>query len=362
MSKLASIQRIHNIQPIEGADKIELAFLLGWQIVVKKNEFKVGDLVVYISIDTIVPEKPEFEFLRDRKFRIKTIKLKSQISQGLILPLSILPNSDRPMKWGYTEGADVTEIIGVKKYEKPDTNPVESKPRRPETFWKSLRYDFKYQVLYKYFPNLKSKTRSKFPTHLLPITDEERIQNMPQVLDQYKGFKFIASYKLDGSSISIIHEKNWFGKSIYRICSRRFELHDTNNDWYKVFQSTNFKKHIQDLVVIYGTNDIMIQGEAIGTFNGNHHNLKSNEIRVFNIYVNGKKITQQELIDVCETHKIPHCPKYWEGELNLTLPDILQFAQVPDVINPKVPAEGLVFRSGNVSFKVVSNSYLLKEK
>jgi RNA ligase (TIGR02306 family) len=93
MRKLASIQKIVDIRPIDGADKIEVAQVLGWEVVVaKKDEFKVGDLVIYIEIDSIVPDKSEFDFLRDRKFRVRTIKLRKQVSQGLILPLSILPS------------------------------------------------------------------------------------------------------------------------------------------------------------------------------------------------------------------------------------------------------------------------------
>jgi len=353
---LASVQKVLSVTKHPNADTLSICTVLGWQCIIKLDQFKENDLVGYIMIDTIVPEKDEFEFLRDKKFRVRTIKLRGELSQGLVVPL---PEG----KW--KEGDDLTDIIGVKKYEKPDNNPIrESKPKRPTTFWKRLKYDFKYHFLFRWFPKLRPKTRSVFPKHLVPITDEERIQNTPKVLEQYQGKDFIASYKLDGSSITIIHEKNFLGKSVYRICSRRFELHDKNNDWYKVFDSTNFKNHIDKLVTIFG-NNIIVQGEAIGSFNGNHHNLKSNEIRLFNIYVDGKRINQKDFIDICETHHIPHCPKYWEGKLNFTLPEILQFAQIPDPINPKVPVEGLVFRccdDSNISWKVVNNKYLLKEK
>lgn len=88
--KLAHIEIIESLSPIEGADKIEVAKVLGWECVVKKGEFKKGDIVVYVEVDSVMPDKPEYEFLRDRKFRIRTIKLKGQVSMGLILPLSIL--------------------------------------------------------------------------------------------------------------------------------------------------------------------------------------------------------------------------------------------------------------------------------
>ena len=111
MRRLATIQKILDLKPIPNADNILCATVQGWELVVKKDEFKIGDLCVYIEIDSIVPDKPEFEFLRDRKFRVKTIKLRKQISQGLALPLSILPQGK------YKEDDDVTEILGVIKYD-----------------------------------------------------------------------------------------------------------------------------------------------------------------------------------------------------------------------------------------------------
>lgn len=353
---LASVQRIIDIKQIEGADAIETAYVLGWQVVVKKGEYQIGDLCCYIQIDTVVPEKEEFEFLRERRFRVKTIRLRKQISQGLIVPVP---------KGKFKEGDDVTELLGVKKYEKPDNNPIEryEKPRAPKKWHKKVVYLFKYNFLYKAFPNLRPKLRSPFPTHLVSITDEERIQNMPHVLKAYNGKAFVVSYKLDGSSITIIHNKV-FGRSKFRICSRRFELHDKKNDWYRVFNDTNFKLEVLKLVNHFNTNDIIVQGEAIGKFNGNHHNLEREQIRLFNIYVNGKRLNQKDFLDVCLKLNIPHCPKYKETILNHSLEEILKESEIKDLINPKAEAEGLVWRcvEDNLSFKVINNKYLLNEK
>ncbi|HRU00061.1 MAG TPA: RNA ligase family protein [Ignavibacteriales bacterium] len=353
MSKLASVQIITDIKPIENADNISLASVLGWQVVVKKDEFNIGDKVCYIQIDTIVPELPEYEFLRERKFRVRTIKLRKQISQGLIVPL---PDG----KW--KEGDDVTDIMGVKKYEKVDNNPERyKKPRIPKKWYKRWIYLFKYNFFYKLFPKLKKLSRSPFPKNLVPITDEERIQNIPQILSQYMGKLFVVSYKLNGSSITIIHSKI-FGKSKFRICSRKFELHDKRNDWYKVFNDTNFKDEVLKLVKYFKTNNIIVQGEAIGKFNGNYHNLQKEQIRLFNIYVNGKRINQKEFIDVCLVNNIPHCPIYKEVILNHSLEEIIAMSEIPDILNHSVNVEGLVWRcvEDNLSFKVINNKYLLK--
>lgn len=356
--KLASIQKIIKIEPIEGADAIELAFVLGWQVVVKKGEFKEGDLCVYIQIDTVAPETEQFEFLRERNFRVRTIKLRKQLSQGLIVPLPINPSS---VKW--KEGEDVTDLIGVKKYEKPDNNPtLYEKPRVPKIWYKKWIYLFKYNILYKVFPKLKPKQRSSFPTNLVSITDEERIQNIPSTLEKYKDRVFQIREKLDGSSITIIHEKV-LGKSKYRICSRRFELHDTKNDWYKTFVSTDFKRHIDNLVTYFKTNDIIVQGECIGNFNGNHHDLKENEIRIFNIYVDGKRVLPFIFTEAVVALNIPHCPLHSNLVLTFDMEQILKFSIGPDSINKKKPREGLVWKcvDDGFSFKVINNEYLLKE-
>lgn len=356
MNNLATIQKILWKKEIEGADNIELVGVLGWQIVTKKNEYRVGDLCVYIQIDTVVPDKPEFEFLRERNFRVRTIKLRKQLSQGLVVPI--------PKGIHVEEGKDVTDYLEIKKYEKPDNNPTRyEKPRIPKVWYKKWIYLFKYNILYKLFPFLQPKQRSSFPTNLVPITDEERIQNIPKVLESHKGKSFIVSYKLDGSSITIIHNRV-LGKSKYRICSRRFELHDKNNDWYKVFKATNFNKHIDKLVRHFNTNDIIVQGEAIGKFNGNHHNLKEDEIRLFNIYVNGKRLNQKDFYNICDNLFIPVCPIFTGITLNHTMEEILKLSEINDCINPKVPSEGLVWRcvEDNLSFKVINNQYLLKEK
>ncbi len=361
MSKLASVQRIIQIDPIPGADAIEVATVLGWKVVVKKGEYKVGDLCCYIQIDTVVPEMPEFEFLRERNFRVRTIKLRKQISQGLIVPV---PDCKKYLvAKGFKEGDEVTDIIGVKKYEKPDNNPQRyEKPRMPKVWYKKWLYLFKYNILYKLLPTLRPKSRSPFPSNLVSKTDEERIQNMPQVLQSHKGKWFVTSYKLDGSSITIIHNKA-FGKSKFRICSRNFELHDKKNDWYNVFKSGNWDQEILKLVKYYSTDDIIVQGECIGKFNGNHHNLQQDQIRLFNIYVDGKRINQEQFVDICRSHSIPMVPPYRTILLDHSLEVILQMSEIKDAINPAADAEGLVWRciEDNTSFKVINNKYLLKE-
>lgn len=153
-----------------------------------------------------------------------------------------------------------------------------------------------------------------------------------------------------------------FGRNKFRICSRRFELYNKTNDWFRVFNDTGFKYEILKLVNHFKTNDIIVQGEAIGKFNGNHHNLQNWQIRLFNIYVNGKRLKQKEFITTCLANNIPHCPFYKEITLNHTLPEILKESEIMDCLNPFVDVEGLVWRciEDNMSFKVINNKFLLK--
>ncbi|MBO5552120.1 MAG: 2'-5' RNA ligase, partial [Lachnospiraceae bacterium] len=123
MRKLASIQRIYDIEPIEGADRIELAHVLGWQCVVNKRQFKPMDLAVYFEIDSFLPIRPEFEFMRASSYRktdimgegfkLKTMKFKGKLSQGLLLPVSTFPEIPGDVQLG----DDITELLKVRKWE-----------------------------------------------------------------------------------------------------------------------------------------------------------------------------------------------------------------------------------------------------
>lgn len=322
---LATVQTISNIESIEGADLIEKATVLGWEVVVKKGEYKIGDNCVYIQIDTCMPT--EYEFLKERKYRVKTIKLKKQISQGLILPLP---------EGAWRVGDDLTDLLGVTKYVK------DIEERQPN--W--LRRIWNY---------LTHKPSSNFPKHLVPITDEERIQNIPETLEDRKGDIYIVSEKLDGSSITIIMDKKKF-----RICSRKFELYN-DNEWSKVFKSTQFKKYMLKLAEYYQTNNIIVQGEFIGKPQGNKYRLEQNEIRLFNIYVNGERLLQDHFYMVCKLFDIPCCPLIATVPLDFTLPEILNYANGKSRI-ANIDREGLVFRciKTGFSFKVISNKFLIK--
>jgi len=230
--KLASIQVIADIRPIEGADAIEVARINNWDVVVAKNVgHKVGDYVVYCEIDSFLPVREEFEFLRKSSFkrmgdqegfRLKTIRLRGQVSQGLILPISIFGD----FGWTAYEGLDVTERLGIVKYEPPI--PAE----------------------------LAGKVRGNFPGFLRK-TDEERVQNLTKDYAKWveEGLDFYVTEKLDGSSATFYLNGDVFG-----VCSRNLDLEETEgNTFWKVARELKLEEKLRE-----NGQNLAIQGELIG--------------------------------------------------------------------------------------------------
>ncbi|MCK9571563.1 RNA ligase (ATP) [Candidatus Pacearchaeota archaeon] len=251
MRKLASIQEITSISPIPGADSIEVANVLGWHVVVKKGEFEPRERIVYVEVDSVLPEKPEYEFLRKycyidkngfKGFRIRTAKLMGQVSQGIVFPLSVLPK--QPIGTYYSE-QDVTDLLGIVKYDPPT----------PAT--------------------LSGLVKGNFPA-FIPKTDETRIQAIPGILERHRGKECYATEKLDGSSMTAYLYGDQFG-----ICSRNLELKESeNNALWQVATRYDLKGAIEGM----GGN-LALQGEIIGPgVQGNKYKLKETQFRIYNIY------------------------------------------------------------------------------
>ena len=185
---LAHIEEIKNIHPIDGKDRIVLAEVLGWTVIVQKSDFNIGDKVIYVEIDSVLPEKPEFEFLRSKNFRIKTMKMAGCLSQGICFPLSILPQNRK-----YNIGDDVTDIIGITQYEPTmdDDKGVIQKEI------KSTKHYPKFLMRWKWFRQLvlPKKQAKGFPD-FISKTDEMRIEGCPHyLLDKTP---VVVSEKVDG--------------------------------------------------------------------------------------------------------------------------------------------------------------------
>lgn len=335
MRKLASIQKIKDIQPIEGADAIEKASVLGWQLIVKKGEYNIGDRVIYCEIDSLLPERPEFEFLRSRGFRIRTIKLRGQVSQGICFSPSILPAD-----FEINEGADCTEILGITKYEAP-------------------------------IPAcLSGVAKGKFPS-FIPKTDETRVQVLQKVLDVYQGEKCYVTEKLDGSSTTYYLKDGEFG-----VCSRNLELlEDDENSLWKVARALDIEKKLRNL----GRN-IALQGELVGEgIQSNRLKFRGQTVFLFDAV----DIDKYEYLDFNTFHNLmkemglPTVPiLHTDYSLENDITSIIKMATVRSSFQKDVWAEGIVIRpytaknnisltdenftNGRISFKAINPEFLLK--
>jgi hypothetical protein len=146
------------------------------------------------------------------------------------------------------------------------------------------------------------------------------------------------------------------------VISVGYRVNSSKATQFRIWATKTLKEYIIKGFVL--DDNRLKQGEAVGKFNGNHHNLQREQIRLFNIYVNGKRLNQKEFLEVCLKNNIPHCPLYKETILNHTLLEILKESEIKDLLNPSVDVEGLVWRcvEDNMSFKVINNKYLMKEQ
>ncbi|MFH2113948.1 MAG: RNA ligase (ATP) [Spirochaetota bacterium] len=343
--KLASIQRITGVEPIEGADRIEKVAILGWYCVVKKGEFKPGDLCVYFEIDSLLPEWPEYEFLRQSswnqslgRFRLRTAKLRGVVSQGLALPLSGLAARLAPVSVGLDEGVDLTEILDVEKYEPPVPAQLEGQVR-----------PFSWPIA---------------------KTDEPRLESDPALLAAMGGKPYYISAKLDGTSGSFILAESEAGPD-FHVCSRNYSLveSDTNTFW-RIARKQDLECHLR--AELAGNGRLLaIQGEVCGPgIQSNRLNLPEPTLFVFNIIDlrTGYRFTLDEMRAFCADKGLRMVPVILEGnDFSFTHDDIFSMSEflyhdaIPEARRDQ-EAEGIVVRSADqsVSFKKVSNRYLLR--
>ena len=338
--KMATIRKIDEIRPIEGADAIEAAVVGGWVVVIKKGEFKAGDLAVYLEIDSWVPhslapflskgnEPREYNGIKGE--RLRTVKLRGQVSQGLLLPLSVFPHS---LGFFYatdkTVGEDVSHWLGIQKWEAPIP------------------------------AQLAGDVEGPFPT-AIPKTDQERIQNLTEQLKEWQGntdFTWEITEKLDGSSMTVFVNGDTEG-----VCSRNWNLKETEgNTLWRVARRNDLLDKIRKT-----NRNLALQGELIGEgIQGNSYKVTGQEFFVFDIFDidRGDYMTPFERRVFCDTHGIKHVPVLAkEMVIQEWVTGLLTMADGQSVLNSKANREGLVFKSNvfdGPSFKAISNRWLLK--
>ena len=373
MRNLATIQKIATIVPIDGADNIVLATMenLGWQCVIKKDEFNVGDKIIYIEIDSILPDKPEYEFLRSRNFRIRTIKLRGVLSQGLIL--SIESSLGTPNI--YNVGDDVTEDLGITKYlspaEREDIAKIEQQLKTEKNRLK------KFMMRYSWFRRLfLSRNQSKGFPYWVSKTDELRIQSLKwdSFFKQFANNIVYISEKIDGCSGTftgqIIPKYPFLGKlspTKYKfvVASRNFTVNDKTSIYWKVAEKYNIENILKE------NPDLTIQGECCDTkIQGNKYRFSDVRFFVFNV-INHKtnyQFDSKEMWEFCGRYNLPVVPLLELSTLSQvgkSVDDFLSYAAKDKSTLANVPREGVVIRSiekGNkvFSFKAINNEFLLK--
>lgn len=330
MRKLASIQKIDSISAIEGADRIVCAHVGGWPVVVKAGEFNVGDTIIFCEIDSWIPNTLAPFLTKDGHSpgeyngiageRLRTVKLRGQLSQGLVLPINFV-TADHEV------GDDVSEILGITKWEAPEEI------------------------------SRNTEAKGSFP-QFIKKTDQERVQNLRKELTEHVGEEFEVTIKLDGSSCTVYRFNDMLG-----VCSRNVDLKDIEGNG---FWGIAKKLSLLDKLNQFGRN-LALQGELIApNIQSNHENVQKPEWHCFSIW----DIDRQEYLlpedrqAICADLEIPHVPVVDNSfVLNHSCQDLLDMAEGSGMYKG-VQREGLVFKSktSQFSFKAVANSYLLKKK
>lgn len=383
---LAYIVTIDNITQIEGADRIELASVGGWRVIVNKEQFKPGDAAVFFEIDSLLPETEWSEFLRPKKFRIKTYKLNKfgVISQGLLMPMDILPNNKQ-----YVVGDDVTKILGVTYYVKED-NYRKSKNGNPNAKYNNMaarhpklakkkwfrwlmKRNWGKRLLYVFFGSNKKDKEKQFPSWIKK-TDEDRIENMSWMLDIKE--PFVCTEKIDGTSTTAFLDTTK-RKPDFGVCSRNVRQMDVDQEnyhssdcgvnvyWEMAFKY-NMKDALEDIAKKYNVKRVVLQGETYGeAVQGNPLHLKERRFAAFNLIFDGERLGSLEAKKILDEYDIPFVPIIDEAYI---MPDDFESLKLEadgkSVISPKYRREGFVYRSldGKQSAKNVSREYLMKKK
>ena len=400
--ELAYVVIIDEIMPIEGYDRVELARVGGWHVIVQKNQFKVGDPAIYFEVDSKVPADREcFAFLAKRKYKIKTLRMCGVISQGLLMHANDFGwenfdnrgggeygiITDKDIIHNYNdESRFLTKELDVTHIEDEDNKPAQRvdkykamAQRRPDIFKRKwarwmMRREWGRRIMFAFFGKKKS-SETAFPTKFPYVhkSDEERIENMPFLLKDKQ--PWIKTQKIDGTSSTYILARGRFGKLEKYVCSRNVrQLTPSQKTYHKDIEENVYwmmaeKYHIFDFLEKYLYENkldyVCLQGETAGpSLQGNPHKFK--EICFFGynfIRSDSGRMNSIEAAQICQSAGIPWVPI---ADSNYILPDDMETLKL-DADGPCIVGEGMregwVCRSydGKLSFKNVSREYLLKK-
>ena len=396
--ELAYVVKIDSIEPIPGRDRVECAKVGGWTIMVRKNQFKPGDLGIYFEIDSKVPAKEPFMFLEGKHFKIKTQKYKTPNgqfwSQGLLMAAS---------DFGWVTGKDLfgdfigdvpnkvfhlgdflTAELGV-TYADPEDNKRKAKSsvdkyqkmaqRMGKKFSKQpyrwlMKRTWGKKLLFFFYG--KKKDSKAWPSHIASKTDVERIQNMIWVLQNKN--PFVATEKVDGSSMSVMAEYGKFNKINKYVCSRNVVFENPEQDCYydtniyfEAYEKYHLGEKIEQMLKDLNLPNIAIQMEVYGDgVQKRNYSMNNGErkIAVFHILSNNVKMPMEKVVELCEKYDLPHVPII---DNNYILPDTIEelqtYVESASSAIDGLEKEGIVFydkETGTQYFKFVSPSFLMK--
>mgnify|MGYP001771801267 CR=1 FL=1 len=378
---LAYIAVIEEIKEIPGYDRVEHARIgAGWWVIVSKNDnFNVGDKCVYFEVDSKVPSSDtRFAFLENRNYKIKTLKMCKVYSQGLIMPLSAFPEFESlDVHTDVTDKLKVTYAVeedNARKNFDPDAKYKSMTARHKNIFKKPWarwmrRRSWGRKVMFFFFSKKKDKPLA-FPTKFPFIhkTDEERCENMPWVLGYER--PLVVTEKLDGTSSTYILEKSGRKYEFY-VLSRNVRQKDEKQDCYhdhNIYWDMAFKydieKHLKDYLDENHLDYVCIQGESVGSVQGNPLKLKEDDLYVFNFIRSDKgRIPSVDGRNIVESWGMKWVPILDENyHVPSDMEEFKLYAEAKSVVNPNVDREGVVLRdpTNDFSFKNVSRKYLLK--
>ena len=400
--ELAYVVIIDGIEPIPGYDRVEHALVGGWRVIVQKDQFKVGDPAIYFEIDSRVPSDKEcFAFLEKRHYKVKTLKMCKTLSQGLLMHASdfgwnicgaghggdptvrqgIIEN-DGTIHFSDDESRFLTKKLGVTYADDEDNSrkapsvdkykKMEMRHRKlfknPVIHW-FMRYKLGRKVMFFFFGKKKDK-KNGWPSWVQK-TDEERVQNMPWILENSDDW--IATEKIDGTSTTFTMKRGKFGRKSFYVCSRNVCFgeetkpcyYDTNVYW-EIAKKYDIYKVLSALLDIFPEEWITIQGETYGDgVQNRNYSLSTHEFAAFNLIFSSRgRIGTIEMVRLLDKYHIP-CVPVVEEKMKINqfenVDAILAYAEGKSQVDG-LPREGIVFRTvdGQKSFKAVSNSFLLK--
>jgi len=401
--ELAYVVIVDAVTPIKGYDRVELAHVGGWTVVVGKGEFHAGDPAIYFEIDSQLPEVEPFtnmEFLAKKHYKIKTQKMCKSISQGLLMSAAnfgwkksaenagdfpYIKDNEGICHFTNDESRFLTKQLNV-TYAVPEdnarkANSVDKYKKMAQRNGKLFSHQpFKWlmkkewgrKLLFIFFGSKKDKTG--WPAWVKK-TDEERIENLPYLFEDKS--PWIATEKIDGTSttFTLKRGKGLFKKDEFYICSRNVCFDRPNKN---CFYETNVYIEMAEKYNIYNKMKhlletkykdcewITIQGETYGTgIQKRDYHMTEHNFMAFNL-ISSKNGRENSLImkDILEKENgIPCVPIVADSyTLPGTLEELREFVDSDTSVIDGEIREGIVFRStdGSRSFKCVSPTYLMK--